>query len=86
MIDSFSHISNKNSFTIHLARYCGLPLATYCKIPHTRSDVRCKLKRFKKFDVSAFETFISLEFMLSTVVVWPEPGVQNRALARNVRI
>ena len=44
MIDSISHISNKelkHKFTIHLARHCGLPLATYCKVRHTRSDVRC---------------------------------------------
>ena len=34
MINSFSHIS---SFTIYMARYCVLPLATY-----TVSDVRYK--------------------------------------------
>ena len=44
MIDSISHISNKeekHKCTLHLARHCGLPLATYCKVRHTRSDVRC---------------------------------------------
>ena len=33
MIDSISHISNKNIFI--LAGHCGLPLATYCKVHHT---------------------------------------------------
>ena len=47
MIDSISHISNKeekHKCTLHLARHCGLPLATYCKVltvRHTRSDLRC---------------------------------------------
>ena len=42
MIDSISHISNKelkHRFAIHLARHCDLPLATHCKVRHTRSDV-----------------------------------------------
>ena len=28
---NFSHIYLKHNFTIHLARHCGLPLATYSK-------------------------------------------------------
>ena len=51
MIDSISDISNKeqkHKFTIHLARHCGLPFATYCKVCHTRSDVRCTKTFLKK--------------------------------------
>ena len=85
MVDSISHISNKeqkHKFTIHLARHCGLPLATYCKVRHTRSDVRCTFKTFLnkamlEFDVSAiFKSFTSLEFRLSAVVAWQELGLQ----------
>ena len=39
MIDSMSHISNKN-ILLYIWRDTGLPLATYCKVRHTRSDIR----------------------------------------------
>ena len=41
-------IKHNFSLTINLARHCGLPFATYCKVRHTRSDVSYILKRFLK--------------------------------------
>ena len=95
MIDCISHISIKIHFTIHLARHCGLPLATYCKVRRSRSDVRCTEVFVKKTMFRSlmfpqyFKTLTSLEFRLSAAVAWQELGLQYReavALARNVRI
>ena len=73
MIDSISHISNKTLYYT-LAGHCCLPLATYCKVCHTRSDVRGTKTFLKKLmlEVSSeqFKTFTSLQFRLSAVIAW----------------
>ena len=61
----------------------------YCKV---RSDVNLNVSKdnnCRSLMFPQFKTFTSLEFRLSAVVAWAEPGLQYRgvvALARNVGI